>query len=97
MLIKFYAEVEGTTRGEIFWQVVNTGHHAASSNALRGDKFDHGKAKDRKTDSPDPKQNYESTKYTGKHWIQCFVVKDGALIAKSELFFVNVFDPSYSS
>lgn len=36
MLIKFYAEVEGTTRGEIFWQVVNTGHHAASSNALRG-------------------------------------------------------------
>ena len=94
MLIKFHAEVSNFKGGEIFWQVVNTGRHAATSNALRGDEYFYGKTQDRST-SPDPKHNYETTKYTGKHWIQCFIVKDGALIAKSEPFFVNVYDPAY--
>ena len=96
LLIKFFAQTDVPGDYEIFWQVVNTGKHAKQSGCLRGDKFFKGTQKDRITENPDQKINFETTSYTGKHWIQCFVVQRSMIIAKSDCFFVNVYNPEYT-
>lgn len=94
-LIKFFAQTDVPGNYEIYWQVVNTGKHAKQAGALRGERFFKGLQKDRVTENPDQKINYETTKYTGKHWIQCFIVQRGKIIAKSDRFFVNVFNQEF--
>lgn len=66
---------------EVFWQVVNTGDEARIAGQLRGDFYDSHKS--------GPHRN-ESTKYTGMHWVECFVVKDGTCVARSGEFIVNI-------
>jgi hypothetical protein len=79
--IRYKAWTNAPQPFEIYWQVVNTGAHARRANGLRGKLFADGVIR------------WESTLYTGKHWIQCFVVKDGVCVARSEPFYVNVRNP----
>lgn len=62
----------------VYWQVVNTGHEARSSGDLRGSIFSGSNV------------HTESTKYSGFHWIECFIVKNGILVARSGEFVVPV-------
>lgn len=64
--------------GKVFWQVTNTGAEALQANDLRG-KFE---------DSTGTKR--ETARYRGTHFVSCFLVKDGACIARSEPFTVVI-------
>lgn len=83
--LNYIAEVSGIFEPyEVWWQVVNTGEHASSfEGGLRGN-FEKPKNINR------PLQQVESSQYTGKHWIQCYIVKDDYLVAESKPFFLNV-------
>ncbi len=82
--LNYFAEANGISGlYEVWWQVVNTGDHAGDENCLRGN-FEAPK------DPSNPLQQRESSSYTGKHWIQCFIVKNGYLVAESKPFFLNV-------
>ena len=90
-VLKFKCITDATEPFEVFWQVVNTGEEAEqdhSSGGLRGDFFKGhdllGKLLDNQI------FNWEGTRYKGKHWIQCFVIKDGYLVAQSNRFYVNI-------
>lgn len=84
--LNYFAQVTGISEPyEVWWQVVNTGDHAEEQKCLRGG-FEVPK------DVVRPLQQKESSGYTGKHWIQCFIVKNGYLVAESKPFFLNVFN-----
>jgi len=58
---------------KIYWKVRNTGEEAIRANDIRGRiEADQG------TYLRD-----ENTKYRGKHYVECYVVKDGACVAKA--------------
>lgn len=63
------------------WQITNTGMEAQVAECLRGDfeESDYGLC-----------DKYESTSYSGSHSVQCFIIKKGICVAKSEEFIVNV-------
>jgi hypothetical protein len=91
--IKFVAKTRARGDFEVYWQVVNTGRHAEIENGLRGEFF-------RATlpgggTSSDPLINWERALYTGKHWIECFIVKDDICVARSGRFFVNIRNPDF--
>lgn len=82
--LNYVAEVTGISEPyEVWWQVVNTGDHASNENCLRGG-FEPPKNLNK------PLQQAEYSSYTGKHWVQCFIVKNGNLVAESKPFFLNV-------
>ena len=67
---------------EVF--IVNTGEEAKSKNQLRGEIFESenwgiGGLKQK-----------EVTRYTGTHWIECFIVSDNVCLARSGEFIVNI-------
>jgi len=64
------------------WQIVNTGKEAQEHSCLRGgfELSDQGK----------PECRTEATSYTGKHYVQCFVIKDSRCVARSNEFFINI-------
>lgn len=65
---------------DVYWQIVNTGAHASSVRGLRGRIFE---------PCDEPKIKRERTEYTGKHWVECFVVKGDTCVAR-KMFFINV-------
>ena len=72
---------------EVFWQVVNTGRHAESESGGRGDVF--------KSKYSNPLVHWEYSLYTGRHWIECFIVKDDVCVARSGRFYVNIRNPQF--
>jgi hypothetical protein len=68
---------------KVYWQVVNTGKEARDVNCLRGGFYD-GEIK------KGGRHRKESTLYTGSHWIECFIVKNGKCVARSGEFVVNI-------
>jgi len=68
----------------VFWQVVNTGFEAERANGLRGEIVPS------KTAGVGGLTQKESTLYTGKHWIECFIVKNDVCVARSSEFVVNI-------
>lgn len=89
--LKFTAKTNVKKPYEVYWQVVNTGGDAATHHGLRGNFFrammpNHGP-------NPNPLVNWESTAFTGKHWIECFIVRDRVCLARSGPFYVNVDNP----
>ncbi len=91
--IKYIAKTNVGGEYEVCWQVVNTGKHAEIENGLRGEFF---KARYWDGDpSNNPLMNWEYSKYTGKHWIECFIVKNNECIARSGKFFVNIKNPDF--
>ena len=79
--LKFKVETNTPYPFEVHWQVVNTGPEALAANALRGDFY------------PSNDGNlirWESTLYTGVHWVQAFITKNGVCVAKSDPKYVPV-------
>jgi hypothetical protein len=68
----------------VYWQVVNTGEEAKNSNCLRGQIFP------AKTAGAGGLRHKESTQYTGTHWVECYIIKDGACVARSKELFVKI-------
>lgn len=66
---------------EVHWQVVNTGREALTAGEPRGG-FEFG------NDSNDVR--WEHTGYAGTHWVEAFVVKQGACVARSGRKLVRV-------
>ena len=66
---------------DVRWQIVNTGDEAIAANCRRGEITD---------------SNYingsrrETTAYAGRHYVQCFIVRNGVCVAYSNEFFINV-------
>ncbi len=56
----------------IYWKVRNGGPEASRSNALRGEITKDG----------GNNQKTETTLYSGSHYVECFVVKDGVVVAR---------------
>jgi len=78
--LNFKATHSFTNNVAIRWQVVNTGWAARIARCLRGG-FDHSGS-----------DIWEYTKYTGKHWVECFAVdlKRGVSLGRSGRFYVNI-------
>ncbi len=72
---------------DVKWQVVNTGAHAAEVRGLRGEFID---ARRNAGDPTSGLVHRETASYTGKHWVEAFIIKDGVLWARSGRFFVNI-------
>lgn len=89
---KFRAFTNVSRPYSLHWQVVNTGRHPAGENALRGNFFKGKNLDGTETGNHD---NWEQTKYTGSHWIQCFAVHGGVCIAQSERFIINIWNPAF--
>jgi hypothetical protein len=83
--IYYTAEINIPKPFTVFWQVVNTGSHAASygKRGLRGNIFMSG-------DKGGKLLQEESTLYHGLHWIECYIVKDGICIAHSDPFYIQI-------
>lgn len=81
--LTFEARTDIPAPFDVYWQVVNTGAEATRANGLRGG-FDRGSV-DRGT-----VVRRESTEYAGAHTIECFIVKQGHLVARSGAFVVNI-------
>ncbi len=86
--LKYIADTNASEPYVVKWQVVNTGDHAKKDDGLRGDFFDAKLING--SPSANKHINWERTEYTGKHWIECFIVKDGKCVAKSGKFYVNI-------
>lgn len=63
---------------DYYWQITNTGNEATKANQLRG-----GMKLGTMTQT-------ENTLYSGKHCVQCFVIKNGRCIAQSHEFVVAI-------
>ena len=81
--LNFQADTNIPKPFKVYWQVVNTGREAEAANGLRGG-FDEGHVTAEKLTKK------ETTLYTGTHSIECFVLKDGYLAARSGQFIVNI-------
>lgn len=81
--LRFDADTNVPKPYRVYWQVVNTGREAEAANALRGD-FSEGLV------SAGKLTHNESTLYAGAHSIECFIVKDRYLVARSGQFIVNI-------
>lgn len=68
----------------VHWQTVNTGKEASDSNCLRGG------INEAKTLGAGGLRHKEDTAYTGLHWVECFIIKEGVCVARSSEFFVNI-------
>lgn len=66
---------------KVMWQITNTGVEAQVAECLRGnfEESDYGLC-----------EKYETASYSGSHSVQCFIIKKGICVAKSEEFIVNV-------
>lgn len=69
---------------DVYWQVVNNGEEAMNKDCLRGGIF---KAK---TAGSGGLIYTDATAFTGLHWVECFIVKNGVCVARSSEFFVNI-------
>ena len=81
--IHFVAQTNICRPFKVFWQVVNTGQEAFRANCPRGGYYDGVIEKG-------GLERRESTLYTGMHWVECFIVKDGFLVARSGEYVVNI-------
>lgn len=78
--IKFVCETDVPHPFDVYWQVVNSGGAAEGAGGLRG-SIERGRSNLTRT---------ESTLYPGTHAIECFIVKDGYMAARSGQFLVNM-------
>ena len=76
--LRFVAKTDVPWPYDVYWQVVNTGAEAQAAGSLRGQIVSGFST------------HTERTLYKGFHWIECFIVKDGYLVARSGEFVVNI-------
>lgn len=65
----------------VMWQVTNTGEEARAQNCLRGN-FE--------PSNIGTTGRKEKTSYTGSHAVQCFIIKNGICVAKSNDYIINI-------
>ena len=80
--LKFTAKTNTSEPYDVHWQVVNTGSEATASRQLRGDF----------SESQKGRIHWETTAYAGTHWVEAFVVKNGACVARSGPKYVKVWN-----
>ena len=80
--LRFEAKTNVPWPFDVRWQVVNTGGEATSAKCLRGG-FYNGEGKDGLV-------RKESTLYTGQHWVECMIIKNGICVARSGEFLVDI-------
>ncbi len=80
----FTAQTNAPPPFNVHWQVVNTGDEAERAGQLRGEVFRS------KTAGIGGLKQKEATRYTGMHWIECFIVKNAVCVARSGEFVVNI-------
>lgn len=83
--LRFEVQANGLRDYEIWWQVTNTGKEAERANALRGDFYNSELVEGKKV-------REETTFYTGHHYVEAYLVKNGICYGKSLPFEVNVVD-----
>ena len=81
--LKFEVKAKNLKRYDIYWQVTNTGKEAINANCLRGDFYESELEEGKRI-------RKESTSYTGHHYVEAFLVKDGICYGKSAPFEVNI-------
>lgn len=81
--LSFRAKTDVPPPYAIYWQVVNSGLEAINANGLRGG-FEEGLVERGEI------QRSEGTEYSGSHTIECFIVKNNYLVARSGAFIVNI-------
>jgi len=79
--LRFEAVTNAPRPYDVHWQVVNTGQDASAAGGLRGDFY---------MSDGRPGVRWETTSYAGTHWIEAFVVKDGACVARSGRKYVRI-------
>ena len=80
--IRFQATTNVAPPYEVHWQVVNTGKAARDNSDLRGDIF--------KDKEPTSLIHDETARYRGRHWAECFIVKNNLCVARSGELLVNI-------
>lgn len=83
MKLQFRVKADHLRNYDIYWQVTNTGFEAEKSCQLRGDFYDSQIIEGKKV-------RKESTAYTGEHFVEAYIVKNGICYGKSEPFCVNI-------
>lgn len=79
--LEFYiSEVDDSLKNskyDILWKVRNVGKEAVRRNCIRGQiiRGDHGK----------PDRRTEHSNFNGKHYVECFLVKNGVCIARDRI------------
>lgn len=81
--LNFFAKTDILFPYNVCWRVTNTGEEAKKDGGLRGNPF---KIKEIKQEIT----HRESTKYSGIHAIECFILKDDKIVAKSKPFIVKI-------
>lgn len=71
--LQFFPVMDIKPQYKVKWQITNSGEEARMANCLRGDRFEDGDIK--RFGIPFGKK--EETSYKGKHYIQCFIIKNG--------------------
>jgi len=82
--LRFTASTNAPQPYEVKWQVVNTGKEAAEAEPgqLRGGFYD--------SEPPTSGVRWERTKYSGTHWVEAFIIKNGVCVARSGRKFVKI-------
>lgn len=85
--LRFEAQTDCPPPYKIRWQVVNTGDEAKDDNCLRGNILDC--AVDKESNKITIRR--ECTRYTGIHWVQCYVYdNNGTIVAESSKCYVPI-------
>jgi hypothetical protein len=93
LALKFVCSTNTPHPYSIKWQVVNTGPHATEQRGLRGEFFDAKDLMNRKMRTEHV--NWEISEFTGSHWIEAFIVKNGGLLARTGRFVINIKNPQH--
>lgn len=72
---------------EVIWQVSNKGRESVVNDQIRGEI---SKSETCHKNFNFRYQKREMTCYTGTHWVRCFIIKNGFIVAESEKFYVKV-------
>lgn len=83
----FVAQTTAFEPYDVYWQVANKGMEAIDEDGIRGEIIREPK---KIYDKFSRYQRKEGAKYSGRHWIRCFVVKNNYCVAISDKFYVEV-------
>lgn len=83
--LKFEVQADGLQGYEIWWQVTNTGREAELANSLRGGFYNSELVEGKRV-------RKESTRYTGRHYVEAYLVKNGICYGKSIPFEIIITD-----
>ncbi|MGH9643861.1 MAG: nucleotide-binding domain-containing protein [Terriglobales bacterium] len=78
--LRFEAKTNAPRDYDVQWQVVNTGEEAKCANQLRGEFYP----------SDSGSVRWETTQYSGVHWVEAFIIKHNTVVARSGKRIVNV-------